>query len=338
MGEAVELIELNLKKVSNMKDLFKEVDESNKELKQKLTFKGFERKVNLLNYSITVCADPNCKKYEYIGETRKRVPTYPQICDEPCKLKGVTFEATNRHQLYRCKVMRDGKCSKCNHDYRVHMHLNYTTTLVEKEFLPKDAQDKITEMDNHKAQREAFIAELEKRIMELEDEKKYIFECASQYGVFLKQNALIIHNDSFSDYLDMLIKEEEAKETMIRDDKRIAELKENKQAYEQQKEQIMRKVQGSSDSNKEVIYLEKIYEIKAKLCSLKHSGETLKETLGIVNNFNMLYFWQAMLIWWNVFRKMFLYELFQYKVFGIRDWMKRRRTTIKCWNLSNKPK
>ena len=75
MGEAVELIELNLKMVSNMKDLFKEVDESNKELKQKLTFKGFERKVNLLNYSITVCADPNCKKYEYIGETRKRVPT-----------------------------------------------------------------------------------------------------------------------------------------------------------------------------------------------------------------------------------------------------------------------
>ena len=123
---------------------------------------------------------------------------------------------------------------------------------------------------------------VERNIEELEKEKKFIFECASHYGVFLDQNAMIPYNDSFSDYLDMLIKEEEMKEKVIRDDKRIAELKESKQAYEQQKEIITKSIQSSSDSDKKELYMDRIFEMKEKLCSLKHNGNTLKEALGIV--------------------------------------------------------
>ena len=39
---------------------------------------------------------------------------------------------------------------------------------------------------------------------------------------------------------------------------------------------------GCKDKN-EVIPIEMIYEMRQKLCSLKHNGKTLKEALGIVH-------------------------------------------------------
>ena len=283
MGEAVQLIELNLKKVNDAKALCSEDDFNIKKLQKKLRFKGFERKTKVLDHPRTVCAHVDCRKYEYIGETREKITTFPQICHDRCPLEDVQVESTNNEKLSGCKVMSDnGDCKKCTHNYKAHMHITYTTTIVEKEFLAKVTQSKINDCKNSKAQREAFITELERNIEELEKEKKFIFECASHYGVFLDQNAMIPYNDSFSDYLDMLIKEEEMKEKVIRDDKRIAELKESKQAYEQQKEIITKSIQSSSDSDKKELYMDRIFEMKEKLCSLKHNGNTLKEALGIV--------------------------------------------------------
>ena len=283
MGEAVQLIELNLKKVNDAKALCSEDDFNIKKLQKKLRFKGFERKTKVLDHPRTVCAHVDCRKYEYIGETREKITTFPQICHDGCPLEDVQVESTNNEKLSGCKVMsNNGDCKKCTHNYKAHMHITYTTTIVEKEFLAKVTQSKINDCKNSKAQREAFITELERNIEELEKEKKFIFECASHYGVFLDQNAMIPYNDSFSDYLDMLIKEEEMKEKVIRDDKRIAELKESKQAYEQQKEIITKSIQSSSDSDKKELYMDRIFEMKEKLCSLKHNGNTLKEALGIV--------------------------------------------------------
>ena len=283
MGEAVQVIELNLKKVNDAKALCLEDDFNIKKLQKKLKFKGFERKTKALDHVRTVCAHVDCRKYEYIGETREKITTFPQIYHDRCPLADVQVDTTNNEKLSDCKVMsNDGDCKKCTHNYKAHMHITYTTTIVEKEFLAKVTQAKIHHSKTLKAQREAFITELERSIEELEKEKKYIFECASHYGVFLKQNAMIPYNDSFSDYLDMLIKEEETKEKVIRDDKRIAELKESKQEYEQQKEIITKSIQSSSDSDKKELYINRIFEMKKELCSLKHNGETLNEALGIV--------------------------------------------------------
>ena len=115
------------------------------------------------------------------------------------------------------------------------MHITYNTDLAEKEFLSDDAQKKIKEKSDLKSQKESFILELEKSIKELKSEKDYIYECASYFGVFLKENAMIPYNDSFSEYLDMLIREEEAKERVNRDDKKIQKMKKDKQTYEAKK-------------------------------------------------------------------------------------------------------
>ena len=77
---------------------------------------------------------------------------------------------------------------------------------------------------------------------------------------------MIPYNDSFSEYLDMLIREEEAKEDLIRDDKKIKQLKNDKQAYEERKNVITKNItdaitSGSKDK-KEVIPIEKVEQMR----------------------------------------------------------------------------
>ena len=121
---------------------------------------------------------------------------------------------------------------------------------------------------------------MERSIKEPEYEKKFIYDCASYFGVFLKENALIAYNDSFGGYLDMLSRDEEAKEKVFRDDMKIQKLKKDKQTYETKKEVIMRNIASGCKDKNEVIPIERIYEMRQKLCSLKHNGKTLKEALG----------------------------------------------------------
>ena len=290
MGEAVQLIEKNVKKISDVKEQCKIHDADIRTFQADLRFNAFELEVVELDYPMTVCAHEDCKKYVPIGKSREMNTVYEQICHHHCYLSGVPVEVTNNEQLYGCAAMSGGNCNLCNHSYRVHMHVTYTTTTVEKEFLSDDAQQKIMQKSNLKARKETFIAELEASIKELEAEKKFIYECASFFGVFLKENAMIAYNDSFGEYLDMLIKEEEAKERHIRDDKKIAQLKNDKITYEQKKKIIVENINSTPGSKSQGLPTEKIYEMRNKLCSLKHNGKTLKKALGMVR---CKYCWKA---------------------------------------------
>lgn len=101
---------------------------------------------------------------------------------------------------------------------------------------------------------------------------------------------MIAYNDSFGEYLDMLIKEEEAKEKHIRDDKKIAQLKNDKITYEQKKKIIVENINSTPGSKSQGLPIEKIYEMRNKLCSLKHNGKTLQKALGMVR---CKYCWKA---------------------------------------------
>ena len=281
MGEAVQLIEMNLKKIKDVKDQCKIFDADIQRFQDELRFKGFKRNIHQLDYPMTVCAGDNCKEYVQVGETRENETIYPKICHDHCYLSGVRIETTNNDQLYSCAAMTGGKCDNCGCNYTFHMHITYTTSLEETEFLSPRAQKEISEKSSMKEKKKAFIAELETRIKEYEEEKKFIFECASHFGVFLKENAMVAYNDSFGEYLDMLISDEMAKETVIKDKERIIQLKKDKATYEEKKKIIMSNIHSSSDGKDKVLGVEAIDEMRQKLCSLKHNGNTLKEALGI---------------------------------------------------------
>lgn len=281
MGEAVGLINANLRTVERQKEELQVFDADIKVFQDKLNFKGFDLEIEKLEYPMTVCAADGCKKYQTVGESRERNVIYSQICHDHCYLSGVSVETMNNEQLRTCRAMEDGKCKECQHDFRRHMHITYKASLVEKKFLCKEAQQLIMEKKDKKSQKEAFVAALEEKIQELKKEKEYIFECASYFGVFLNENALIPYNDSFSDYLDMLIQDEEGKKKDIRDQEKIKKMKKEKETYEEKKRIIEQNIGGNIADKSEVISTD-IYERKDQLCSLKHNGESLKRALGTV--------------------------------------------------------
>ena len=152
--------------------------------------------------------------------------------------------------------------------------------LIDKSSKEIEKVKEINALTSVKDKKEKFIAELEKRIEEYTEEKEILYKCSFHFGAFLKQNAMIAFNDSCSEYLDMLIKDEQTKEEVDKD--RIDQLMEDKRTYEEKKEIIIREI-SSPDSEGKVIRIEMIYEMRDKLCSLKHNGKNLKEALGTVN-------------------------------------------------------
>lgn len=281
MEEAVGLINANLRAVERQKEELQAFDADIKAFQEQLNFKGFDLEIEELEYPMTVCAADGCKEYETVGESRERNVIYSQICHDHCYLSGVSVETMNNEQLRTCRAMEDGKCKECQHDFRRHMHITYKASLVEKEFLCKEAQQLIMEKEDKKSQKEAVVAALEETIQELKKEKEYIFECASYFGVFLNENALIPYNDSFSDYLDMLIQDEEGKKKNIRDQKNIKKMKKEKETYEEKKRIIEQNIGGNIADKSKVVSTD-IYKRKDQLCSLKHNGKSLERALGTV--------------------------------------------------------
>ena len=292
MGETVVLIAMNLRMITLIIQLIKQDDDKIEKLRERLHFKGYELVRNPLDYPMTVCAHENCKEYQYVGLTKERQTNYKTVCHDHCNVPGVPVETTNNEQLRGCSAMDpSGNCKNvhCQHNYKDHMHVTYTTAFKEKTFLSDEVLVEINKVTDVRGKKEALIRELEKQIKENKEEREIIYECASHFGAFLKQNALIPYNDSFSDYLDMLIKEEEAKEKVIRDDKRIEQLNKDKVSYEGQKKTIIEQTSSSTEGEGNVIQIQKIYEMKNKLCALTHNGKTLKKALGTVNFSKSLY-------------------------------------------------
>ena len=229
MGEVVELTTMNLKWIDEETEQCKTFDSDISTFQTQLKFKAFDLIVEPLEYPMTVCAAEKCKTYANVGEENVRRPVYSQICHNHCFLSEVSIETMNNEKLLDCQAMVNGNCSHCSHSYREHMHITYKTTLLETEFLTKEAQRITMEKEDMKSRQEACIAKLRSQSEEYEKEKDYIYECASFFGIFLKNHTMIPYHDSFRDYFDMLIKDEEAKQEEIRDDRKISKLKEEKE-------------------------------------------------------------------------------------------------------------
>lgn len=278
MAEAVGLLTMNLKNINDEKEKAKAFDSDINTFRAKLKFKGYGLKYEPLDYPMTVCAEETCKRYVKVGEENVTHTVHDQICHDHCYLEGVPLETINNERLFKCKAMRNGNCQKCSHSFKDHMHITYNTTLVEKEFLSQETQKLIMEKEDMKSRQEAFIAQLREESEEYEKEKDYIYDCASFFAIFLKKNALIPYNDAFGDYIDMLIKDEEVKKKEIRDGRRIEKLKEEKLAYEEKKK-LIKKTMANSEGKFKTSPIEKIYERKEELCSLRYNGKLLRKVL-----------------------------------------------------------
>ena len=158
------------------------------------------------------------------------------------------------------------------------MHITYTTKIVETEFLSHQAQTNIKKKGSVKEKKEEFLRILENKITDLEYERIIIMESAAKFATFMKNTAMIPYNDSFNDYLDMLINDEQSKPVEIRDRQKIEKMQENKQVYSQQVESL--KVAMTRSDTRVEISAQHIFEMKTQLMGLKHYGQNLQLMLG----------------------------------------------------------
>ena len=103
----------------------------------------------------------------------------------------------------------------------------------------------------------------------------------------MKNTAMIPYNDSFNDYLDMLINDEQSKPDEIRDREKIEKMQENKLVYSQQIESL--KVAMTRSDTRVEIAAENIFEAKAQLMRLKYYGQNLHSMLGKIIRLNSVH-------------------------------------------------
>ena len=76
MGQTVELIEMNLKNIKDVKGQCQAFEKDIKNFQKELKFKGFELEIEPLDYPMTVCAASACKKYVAVGQSGQQNTVY----------------------------------------------------------------------------------------------------------------------------------------------------------------------------------------------------------------------------------------------------------------------
>ena len=279
MAEILNVIDKTKKEGEDTKKLIENADADILDFEKNLHFKAYSLKTTYLDYPKTVCTHKDCVKYVPVGQSRTINTVYVTECHAHCYLNGIPKETTNNPDLSDCKAFncRGDKCIICQHDYKIHMHITYSTKPVLQDFLSPEAQKNIAEKGSVKEKKKEFLKQLEAKINELEYEKMVIMESAAKFATFMKNSAMIPYNDSFIDYLDYLISDEENKSRELRDDGKIQRLKENKNTYSENIRNLKKAIASGSDV---MIDPQKIYEMKAKLMKLKHYGKTLESIIG----------------------------------------------------------
>ena len=169
------------------------------------------------------------------------------------------------------------QCWNCKHSFKQHMHITYTLKVDQEEFLSDEVQANINSIKDEKLKKDALKTELTNNTKELEEEREFIMECATNFGSFLKYNAMVPYNDAFKDYIDMLIRDEQSKQERVRDEKKIQNLIKDKNVYEEKKKVLDASMKASKGNH---IKLEDIIIMKNSLVELKHNGRNLKHVLG----------------------------------------------------------
>ena len=278
MTDIVQLIQNTNEESEEVKGRIEHAKNDIREVEQNLRFKGFSMKITSLKLPQTVCAHPSCVDEVQIGHGKVKETIYPMVCHKNCTI-GSSFSGNENKNLKRCRAFYTigMACRKCNHSHTSHKHLTYKKEIIEQQFFSKEVENKIREKGSEKEKKEEFLIQLQTKTKELENEQRFLIQSAAKFSTFMKHKAMLPYNDSFNEYLDMMIANEEKKPEHNKDHKKIEKLKHHKTKYNKEIELLKNAL---SDNAMMMINASDIFEIRAKLVTLKHFGPHLKELLG----------------------------------------------------------
>ena len=234
----------------------------------------------------TVCANLDCVEYRDDGTGSNRMLTdYVQHCHSPCHLQGVKVDTLAQPSLVYCwAFQRNETCTQCTHHWSEHLHVlaeleEYETTVEDtgiKDQLALHASDLVL--------KQTAITARKQLIKEYQAEHDAIKMAAAKFGIWLRQNSITPYNDATLAYLDVLIRQEEAKANQGYNNEMLLSLRAD---YEKHKE-LVSILESSMNSNEGYKALDPkgVAELAKELYQLKHFGKMLenaKLTLAAVH-------------------------------------------------------
>lgn len=298
MAQIVHLLEENNESCLEMKKKIETDEIDLRDCQKDLLFLGYSIETNQLDFPQTVCAHPDCVEHYNVGQSRIQDTVFKTVCHEICTVNDGSHHGVNNPYLKWCKAFYmmgalGLHCRRCHHSYKDHKHIAYTKKVVRKQFANPEAEAKRKAKGTLKEEKEETLNQLMQQKREYEYEQDILRRSAAEFATFMKNTALIPYNDSFVEYLDMMIRYEEKKPDYLRDLETIEKLKQHRVQY---KEEISMLKKAMKSGARTLTNPKEIFMIKKTLLNLKHFGPNIREILGNRKLNLYTYFDQSLLI------------------------------------------
>ncbi|KAI0910960.1 hypothetical protein F4823DRAFT_340271 [Ustulina deusta] len=286
MAEIAGLISKN---IAMSKDKIKELQDT------RITGDNLRKRVNLQRISLrakqldkprTVCKDSECIELKDDGSGEGKIVTiYKSHCHPNCNLTGVKADQIAHPALIGCNAFRGhDHCQKCNHQWQSHLHVLYELEEYTETVLDPEVQRQLQANANHVALRETAIENLNSLIAEYKDEHEKIQHAAASFGVFLKKHSITPYNDATLEYLDMLIRDEEAKVQVGGNRTRLGSLIDDRARHEELVKVLTRNMNNKVSSQYGVLDEASVVRNVKELYELKHFGKNLHAVKNTISS------------------------------------------------------
>ena len=224
-----------------------------------------------------VCTHANCVTLHDRG--LYKIVDYTTICHEGCQ--EIDDSSSSQADMTKCVIMQqDGRCLSCDHSHTDHIHITYETVAAE-ESGPSSATGIQESKMGKEPIKKLLVAKRQEMIDELKQEKKELEVISIKLGFYLKRNAIIASNDTWLEYLNDVIKQEEKKAALSKDHGVLNSLFLTRRYYKMQIELM----EQMPEDDSQLLNPELIDDLLSKLKDLKTMGPMISNLLVDDTNF-----------------------------------------------------
>uniref|UniRef100_A0A914P9G3 G domain-containing protein n=1 Tax=Panagrolaimus davidi TaxID=227884 RepID=A0A914P9G3_9BILA len=229
-----------------------------------------------MNYPVTVCCGPNCIETVRIPNSDKQETFHKRICCSQCPLTNVAKNQIGEPNLRLCTAFGSNAfCQTCGCSWQTHMHIWYSQKRTTSKFSTHTNAEEINHLNLQIDAKSKYIAENEKKLVQLQKNYNLVFDLCHPYFEFLQQNSIIPLNSAIEEYLKLSIEELE-KVLQPEDDRSEIESLQKLLAIQQQQKLIATcKTKNNSDLK---IDFSNYTETISNLKNHETIGQKLKES------------------------------------------------------------
>jgi hypothetical protein len=115
-------------------------------------------------------------------------------------------------RLKECECIKpNGYCKKCTHHWSKHMYITYENEVIEVTVIDDNVKKMIDKKKDTKKIIEASIKSIDELVRKLKIEQRELIRASAKFANLTGRNAIAVFNDDLDAYLELLIKEEIAK-------------------------------------------------------------------------------------------------------------------------------